>query len=295
MKPTAEALFVQVVQAGSFKKAAEQLEIEPSSVSRKISALEDQLSVRLLHRSTRNTRPTELGQRYYEGLKRILDDRAALEEEISNKVGVLSGTFRVSAPVDFGSEFVVPVLRSMQVTAPELTVEILLGSRYVDLVEQGIDVAVRIGELPDSNLVGVRIGEASRVLVAAPSYLSERTIPTTPEDLAGHEFVFYTASQARSDIVFADATRIPHSRFSGHMIVNNVRSIERLVIEGAGIHLGPLWAFRAGLESGKIQQILPDYELKGFPVNAVYPTRAYLPRKTRVFVESLRNRLAVSL
>ncbi|MEO1247390.1 MAG: LysR family transcriptional regulator [Pseudomonadota bacterium] len=295
MSPTAEELFVQVVQAGSFKKAAEQLEIEPSSVSRKISALEDRLSVRLLHRSTRQTRPTELGQRYYEGLTRLLDDKQALEEEVSNKVGLLSGAFRVSAPVDFGAEFVVPVLRSIQVTAPEMIVEILLGSGFVDLVEQGIDVAVRIGELPDSSLVAVHVGDASRVLVAAPGYLEGRAIPRTPDDLAGHEFVFYTARQARNDIEFADGSRIQHARLSGRLVVNNVRSIERLVTDGAGIHLGPRWAFSAALESGAVRQLLPDFELKSFPVHAVYPARAYLPRKTRVFVESLRNKLVASL
>ena len=291
MAHSAESLFVHVVQAGSFKKAAEQLDMEPSSVSRKISALEDRLNARLLHRSTRHTRPTELGQRYYEGISKILDEQAELEEGISRQVGVLGGTFRVSAPVDFGAEFVVPVLRSIQVAAPDLKLDIWLGTRHVDLLEQDIDVAIRVGELTDSSLIAVSLGIVSRVLVAGPKYLEERSPPQSPADLEGHEFVFYTPNQSRSDIEFADGTRFPHTKFSGRITVNSVRAIRRLVAENAGVHLGPTWVFRDSIESGEVVQLLPEHELKGFPVHAVYPARAYLPRKTKVFVESLRNAL----
>lgn len=291
MAHTAESLFVHVVQAGSFKKAAEQLDMEPSSVSRRIAALEDRLNVRLLQRSTRQTRPTEYGQRYYEGISKILEEQEALEESISSQVGILAGTFRVSAPVDFGAEFVVPVLRSIQAGAPELNVDVWLGTRYVDLLEQDIDVAIRIGDLADSSLVAVNLGVVSRVLVAGPEYLQATSIPEAPEDLEGHEFVFYTPSQTRSDIEFTDGSRFPHTKLSGRITVNSVRAIQRLVAENAGIHLGPKWAFRDSLASGEVVQVLPEYELKGFPIHAVYPARAYLPRKTRVFVESLRNSL----
>jgi DNA-binding transcriptional LysR family regulator len=126
-----QQLFVQVVEAGSFKQAAEQLHMEPSSLSRKIAALEKHLTVKLLHRSTRHTRPTELGQRYYEGLRKLLDDEIALEEEITRGVEILTGTLRVSAPVDFGAEFVVPVIHDMLKDAPELAVELLLSSHFV--------------------------------------------------------------------------------------------------------------------------------------------------------------------
>ena len=292
MAHSTESLFIHVVQAGSLKKAAEQLDMEPSSVSRRFAALEDHLSVKLLHRSTRQTRPTELGQRYYEGISKLLDEKAALEERITRQLGVLGGTFRVSAPVDFGAEFVVPVLRSIQVAAPDLKLDIWLGTRFVDLLEQDVDVAVRIGELTDSSLIAVNLGVVSRVLVASPDYLQRRSVPETPAELEDHEFVFYTPNQTRSDIEFADGSRFPHTKMNGRITVNSVRAIHRLVADGAGIHLGPLWVFKDALKSGEIVQVLPSYELKGFPVHAVYPARAYLPRKTSVFVESLRNHLA---
>jgi len=295
MPHRAETLFVHVVEAGSFKKTAERLGVEPSSVSRRIAALEKQLNVRLLNRSTRHTRPTELGQRYYEGISRILEEQSALEERISTQVGVLSGTFRVGAPVDFGTEFVVPVLRSLQRDAPDFKPEIWLGTRHVDLIEEDFDVVIRIGELADSSLVAAPLGLVSRVLVASPDYLERHGTPDAIADLSAHEFLFYTRKQARSDIEFNDGTLFPHARLRGSMTVNSVTALRRLVRQGAGMHLGPRWAFRNDMEAGTIVRVLPDAPLKGFPVNAVYPARAFLPRKTRRFIDQLRNALDEAL
>lgn len=287
MNHTPEYLYVQVVRAGGFKRAAEQLHLEPSSVSRKIAALEERLQVKLLFRSTRQTRPTELGQRYFEGLSRLIDDQAALEEAISSRVELMTGHFRVSAPVDFGNEFVVPAIRRMQQDAPGLRVEILLGSRFVDLVEEGIDVAIRIGTLADSDLIARRLGEVPRVLVASPEYLEVRGTPRSPEQLEGHEFVFYSPNQARSDIEFADGARVPFGRLNGSITVNSVRAVRRIVMDGAGIHLGPHWVFREALDEGRLVRLLPDRPLQSFPVHAVYVARNYLPRKTKLLIQNL--------
>ena len=286
-----EAIFVQVVKAGSFKRAAEQLNLEPSSLSRKVAALEDRLKVKLLHRSTRHTRPTELGQRYFEGLSKIIDEQAALEEGISSRVELLTGSFRVSAPVDFGIGFVVPAVRRLQQEAPELVVDVTLGSGFVDLLEQGIDVAIRIGKLADSNLIARKLGEAGRVLVASPEYLDVHGIPESPEDLSNYNFILYSQTQARSDIDF-DSQRIPHSSISSTITVNSVRAIRNLVREGAGVHLGPKWAFQQDIDSGRVVRLLPGFPLKAFPVNAVYPARSYLPRKTKLFIQILTELLS---
>ena len=288
----AETLFVQVVKAGSFKRAAEQLNLEPSSLSRKVAALEDRLKVKLLHRSTRHTRPTELGQRYFEGLCKIIDEQAALEEGISSRVELLSGSFRVSAPIDFGVEFVVPAIRRLQQDAPGLVVDITLGSGFVDLLEQGIDVAIRIGELADSNLIARKLGEVGRVLVASPEYVKSHGMPESPEDLSGHNFILYSQTQARSDIEFSDDLRIPHSRIRSSITVNSVRAIRELVRDGVGIHLGPKWAFQDDMGSSRVICLLPDYSLKAFPVHAVYPARSYLPRKTKLFIQYVSELLS---
>ena len=289
---TAETLFVQVVKAGSFKRAAEQLNLEPSSLSRKVAALEDRLKVKLLHRSTRHTRPTELGQRYFEGLCNIIDEQAALEEGISSRVQLLSGSFRVSAPIDFGVEFVVPAIRRLQQDAPGLVVDITLGSGFVDLLEQGIDVAVRVGELADSNLIARKLGQDGRVLVASPEYLDSYGVPESPDELSQHNFIFYSQTQARSDIEFTDDLRIPHTRIRSTITVNSVRAIQALVRDGVGIHLGPKWAFKDDIASNRLVSLLPDYPLKAFPVHGVYPARSYLPRKTKLFIQYMTELLS---
>ncbi|MBL1271661.1 MAG: LysR family transcriptional regulator [Oceanospirillales bacterium] len=286
-----EQMFVLVVESGSFKKAAEYLKLEPSSVSRQIAALENRLQVRLLRRSTQRTTPTELGQRYYERLRLIIDDQLALEEEIRSGVSRLTGKLRIAAPVDFGTKFVVPVTCQLQQLAPELSVELLLGSPFESLLESNLDVAVRIGDLPDSNLIAKNLGHNQRVLVASREYVEKQGAPTSPEKLDAYNFILYSSSQARSDIEFADGSRYSHLKIRSNMTVNSVAAVRRLVLEGKGIHLGPLWAFAEDIESGRLIRLLPDRPLRSFPVHAVYPARSYLPVKIKEFIRLLSDEL----
>ena len=286
-----QKLFIQVVEAGSFKKAAEQMHIEPSSLSRKIATLEKRLNVKLLHRSTRQTHPTELGRRYYEGLRRLLDEEVALEEEITSGVETLRGKLRVSAPVNFGAKFVVPVVHEMLKLSPELDAELLLGSNFINLVEQNIDVAVRIGQLSKSSLIGQKIGRVPRILVASPAYLESFGTPEVLEDLVNHNFIFYSPIQAKSDIEFADGSKFSHLKMQSNITVNSVNAILALVKDGLGIHLGPVWVFQEALLKGEVCQILPDFALKSFPLHAVYVAHSYLPRKTKEFIQRLSKRI----
>lgn len=286
-----EELFAHVVEAGSFKRAAEKLGIEPSSVSRKVASLESQLGVKLLLRSTRHTRPTELGERYYEGLSHLISEKAALDEEISSSASTLVGTLRISAPVDFGSQFVVPVVRELQASAPDLSVDLLLGSSFFDLAEQGIDVAIRIGELADSRLVASKLGQVPRILAASKNYLNQNGTPTRIDELDGHEFVLYAPSQGRRDIQFANGEKLSHNLINSRISVNSVSAIRQLVRDGAGIHWGPKWMFRELLHSGEVVQVLPKIALKSFPAHALYQSRTYVPRKVREFIDLLRSRL----
>ena len=286
-----ERIFLHVVEAGSFKKAAEHLGMEPSSVSRKIAALEHRLKVKLLRRSTACTSPTELGQCYYEGLRRIVDEKVALEETISVGLDQLNGRLRIAAPVDFGTQFVVPVVRQMQNQAPELREELILTSEFENLLERNLDVAVRIGELPDSNLIAKRLGQVGRVLVASPSYLKNHGTPQTKGELASHNFILYSPAQERSDIVFADGSRYPSAKITSNITVNSVSAVRYLVLDGVGIHLGPRWAFEEELRSGHVIELLGDKPLKSFPAHAVYLARSYLPLKTKMFIKLMSDRL----
>lgn len=292
MTDSDERLFLRVVEAGSLKAAAEQLGTDPSTVSRRLASLEARLGVKLLQRSTRRSTPTDAGARYFDGLRRLVDQQEALEAEISGTVDTPRGRLRVTAPVDFGARFVVPVLAELQSQAPALEVELLLGSGFFDLVEKGIDVAIRIGQLRDSALVARKLGVVPRVLVAAPGYLERRGVPRVPADLEAHDFIFYAGSNADAPIELGgpagDTTTV---LVRGRFIVNSISGIRALVEAGRGLHLGPLWAFDEAIAAGRLEALLPDYGLRAYPLQAVYAPSPYVPAKTRAFIELMARRV----
>ncbi|MGO2127723.1 MAG: LysR family transcriptional regulator [Pseudoalteromonas prydzensis] len=282
---TQEQLFIRVVESGSLKGAAEQLNTDPSTVSRKIAALEKHLGVRLLQRSTSRSTPTEAGIEYYQGLKKILDEKHALEASISSQKENPSGTLCVTAPVDFGAHFVVPVLKKMQQIYPSLNVELILGSQYEDICSKGIDVAIRIGKLPDSNLICRKLGEVSRVLVASKNYLIENGTPQTVNDLESHNFIFYSRNQSRSLLELISEGRCESVKVNGSFTVNSVTAVKNLVLESVGIHLGPRWFFHEEIRNGDLEVLLPEYTLQAYPLHALYSSASYVPAKVRKFID----------
>ncbi|MBQ4813299.1 LysR family transcriptional regulator [Pseudoalteromonas luteoviolacea] len=278
-----EQLFLHVVEAGSFKAAAEQLGIDPSLVSRRIVSLEQRLNVKLMTRSTKRSYPTEAGEQYYQGLRKLLDEQQALESQISQTNEIPSGKLRVAAPHDFARQFVLPVLTQMNELYASLSIELILSSQYEDLIGQGIDVAIRVGELPDSSLRSKKLGEVRRVLVASSAYLMRKGVPTDIAMLSEHDFIFYSGAQAQKPIeIGAKSVKV-----QGRFIVNSVSALRDLVLQGQGIHLGPKWAFNEALASGDVVQLFKDQPLKGFPLHALYPCRAFVPAKVRVFIDTL--------
>ncbi len=286
-----EKAFLQVVEAGSFKAAAEHLNLEPSSLSRKIAALEARLKVKLLYRSTARTRPTELGQSYYDGLRRIIDEQMALEEEIISGVSTIKGRLRIGSTLDLGEQFIVPVTLDMQKQAPELSIELILGSDIDDLAEKNLDVAIRIGPLPDSNLIAKSLGEIPRILVASPEYLKTSGVPKTPDDLINCNCVLYSPAQAKSDIEFSSGTRVPYSKLTSNVAVNSLRAIHALVKGSAGIHCGPTWLYMEDLKKGSLIRLLPSHPVTGFAVYAVYTSRSFLPKKTSELIKRLSKQI----
>ncbi|RUO38601.1 hypothetical protein CWE13_02850 [Aliidiomarina shirensis] len=288
---TVEQIFLQVVESGSFKAAAELMGVEPSAVSRKIAALENRLEVKLLRRSTQRSTPTELGQRYYDRLRHIVDEQAALEEEIKGGVAQLQGSMRIAAPADFGVKFVVPVVKAMQQRASGLSVELLLGSHFENLIEQNIDVAIRIGELSDSALYAKRLGENPRVLVASPQYLERRGTPIVLSDLDDHEFILYSPGQKRAPIIFADGRGHVVENMRANITVNSAAAVRALVLDSKGIHHGPLWLFREEIERGELIQLFSDLPLKAYPIHAVYSSRSYMPFKVKEFIRLMSQQV----
>lgn len=288
MIETNEQLFLRVVEAGSLKAAAEQTGADPSAVSRKIAALEDRLGVKLLLRSTKRSKPTEAGTQYYEGMRALIEQQTALEARIAGTVDTPTGKLRVTAPVDFGAEFVAPVLGQLQDRAPGLKVELLLGSAFSDLVEQSIDVAIRIGRLPDSSLIARRLGSVPRVIAASSDYVREHGAPKTPEQAEAHPFIIYRPEQNNTDIKMHRNGKHVTMQMSGNLTVNSVSAIRNLVCAGKGLHMGPTWVFKDGLSDGSIVRVLPDYQLEAFPLHAVYVSTSYIPAKVRAFIDLMR-------
>ncbi len=287
-----EHLFLRVVETGSIKAAAEQLGTDPSTVSRRLANLEARLGVKLLQRSTRRSTPTDAGARYFEGLRRLCDQQAALEAEISGTSDTPSGRLRVTAPVGFGTRFVVPVLEELQRKTPSLEIDLVLGSGFFDLAEKGIDVAIRIGHLRDSALLARKLGVVPRVLVGAPSYFEERGEPREPRDLEKHDFIFYTSSNADSSIELKTPEGESKAiRIQGRFSVNSMSGIRALVEAGRGLHMGPLWAFDDSIQKGRLKAIMPAYGLPAYPLHAVYAPSTYLPAKIRAFVELMAARV----
>ena len=289
---TQEQAFIQVVEAGSFKKAAEHLGVETSSLSRKVAALEQRLAVKLLHRSTSRTRPTELGRAFYAGLRRIVDDKAALEEEISGGLDLLAGRLRIGATVDFGDRFVAPVLAGFLARAPSLSIELLLDSDLDNLGEKDLDVAFRLGPMPDSSLIARPVGEIQRVLVASPEYLSRCGHPVEPSQLAGHQFVLYSAAQVKHDIVFGDGQRVAAAGIRRQIAANSLRAIREMVLAGVGVNWGPAWFFADDIASGQLVELMTEHPVEGLKVSAVYPERAWLPGKTREIIRLVGEQIA---
>lgn len=280
-----ELTFLKVIEAGSLKGAAEQLNTDPSSVSRKVAALEQHLGVKLINRSTVRSQPTEAGLVYFQGLKHISEQQIELENRLRGLQDQPGGTLTIAAPVDFGNQFVVPVLSQMQAAYDNLKVELRLGSHFEDLTENGIDVAVRIGVLPDSGLICRGLGTAERVLVASPDYLTQVGEMNDPSMLERCQFVFYSRAQGNARVKVLQGTKATQVKVSGGFTVNSVSAVRQLVLAGKGVHLGPRWAFKEALNSGKLVALLPDYQLEGFPVHAVYRPGGYVPAKIRCFID----------
>ncbi|AZZ92525.1 LysR family transcriptional regulator [Hahella sp. KA22] len=286
-----EAIFIRVVEAGGFKQAAQQLNMEPSTVSRKVAKLEQRLKAKLLNRSTAQTTPTELGKAYYQGLRRLLNEQDALEEEIFSNSKDIKGHLRIATTVDLGDTFIAPIVEQMLKLAPELSVELILGADIADLPRSNIDVAIRLGRIEDSEMYAKYLGEIPRVLTASPEYLKAHGTPKKISDLAQHHFVLYSQLQAKSDIQFQDGSHFPAVKIRSAIMANSLKSIAYFVKSGLGVNWGPRWLYEQDLQEGKLIELLPATPTENFTVTALYTTRQFLPYRVRWFLELLGERL----
>ena len=283
------ALFVEVVNAMSFRRAAEITGVPNSTLSRRIKALEQAIGLRLLHRTTRKIELTETGQIYYDRCKRIVHEARLAHEQLGDLLAQPSGTLRASLPVDFASVFLTPLIAEFARLYPGIRFEFDLTPRRADLVSDPVDVAIRIGEPPDSSLIARQLTRLSSHLYATPRYLEHHGEPTHPHELEQHDCLHFPKVSTWTLHNTDQTVEIPiHSRFA----INNVGMLRRLATLDMGIIMLPAEVVTEDLTSGQLRHILPQWQGTPVPVYALTETRL-LPAKTQRFIAFLRERLSL--
>lgn len=279
--------FTQVVRAGSFTAAARELGIRKSSVSRRVSALEESLGSRLLQRTTRALRLTDEGRVFYDHCLRALAEIEDGKQALGGMGASPRGMLRITAPLSFG--FLGPIVAEFLRRWPEVEVELVCTDRVVDLVEEGFDVAIRAGKLPDSSLIARRIGSLPRLLVASPSYLRRRRPPRQPADLASHECVSF--GTRRSPWLLQSEGASIEVPIVSRLLVNDYDLLRQAIVTGLGIGLVPEPDCVEQLADGRLKRVLPAWSGVETPIHAVYPSLRHLSSKVKAFVDHLQARM----
>lgn len=283
--------FARVVEHGSFARAAERLEVSTSAVSRQVAELEAHLDVRLLNRTTRKLSLTEAGQAFYERCVALLADLDEAEASVRASAVLPKGTLRITCGVSFGVRYLAPAIAEFCARHPQVLFDIDLSDRTVDLVDEGFDLAVRIGNLRHQGLVSRRIGWTRAVCCASPAYLAKHGTPKTPAELASHECITYTHVPVPNVLTFADRTGETHSvRIPTRHRTNNGRMSAALAVDGLGISYEPDFIVAPEVRAGRLVRLLPDFEPPQAPIAVVYPSRRHLSAKVRTFVDFVAER-----
>ena len=289
------ALFVEVVRAMSFRRAADAIGVPNSTLSRRVSALEKTIGLRLLHRTTRKLELTEAGQIYYERCKRIVAEAKLAHEQLGDLLAQPSGVLRVSLPVDFATTYLAPLIAEFARCYPGIRFDFDLTPRRVDLVAEPFDVAIRMGEPQDSGLIARPLASLPTYLYASPSYLASAGEPLQPADLSLHECLGFRTVKALVWALNCPTTQTDMQvEVGGRFQLNNVGMMRRLATLGLGIVLMNEAMVADELTSGRLQRVLPLWQGEPVPVYVITETRL-LPAKTQRFIEFLRERLGQGL
>lgn len=291
---TGISVFARVVETNGFTAAARSLGLSKAAVSKQVARLEDRLGVRLLNRSTRRLGLTEAGRDFYERAQRILIEIDEAEQAASSRQVNPRGVLRVNAPVTYGISHLVPVLPDFMRRYPEIRVDLVLNDRFVDLIEEGFDVAIRVGlgALPDSTLVARRLAVANHTVCAAPNYLAARGTPHHPAELAQHDCLLYSYLSTGEEWRFLDAAGRPLGiRVSGPMRANNGDALRHAARAGLGIVYSPAFLMADDIAAGRLVAVLTDWRTPEAAVHAIYPPGRPLGAKLRVFVDYLAETL----
>ncbi|QDL92485.1 LysR family transcriptional regulator [Paroceanicella profunda] len=276
--------FARTAEMGSFSAAARDLGLSQPNVSRYVAALESHLHRRLLQRSTRKLHLTPEGERYYAEARRILDAVAEAESSLRSEVAP-AGLLRVACPTALAHEFVMPLVPSFLRANPDLELDLQISDRFVNLIDEGAELALRIGELSDSALRARRIGVFKRVCVAETGYIAARGTPHTPEDLGQHDCIVYSLLSTGAVWRFS-RIEVP---VSGRLRVNSPQAVREAALAGLGVALGPSWLFEDGLRTGRLRRVLRGYEAPPVPIHMLYVANRLLPRRAVAFMDFIAD------
>ena len=282
--------FVRVVENGSFSGAARQLNVGQPAVSKTIAQLEVRLQVRLLLRSTHGLTPTEAGQRFYERARRAIEEANEAELEARGAGASLSGRLRVSAATTFARLHVVPHLPAFLKANPDLEIDVILDDRVIDLVAEGVDMALRMGELPDSAAVARKLASSRRSVIATPAYLERFGIPQSPAELGSHQALIY--SQASSGWTFKRGSAETSVSVHGRVRVSAAEGLRAAVLADMGLTIASDWMFSPELESGAVRRVLEAWALPTIDLWAVFPTGRLASAKAHAFATFVEGVLA---
>jgi DNA-binding transcriptional LysR family regulator len=277
--------FVAVADLRGFAPAARKLGLSPSAVTRLVAALEDHLGARLLQRTTRSVTLTDIGARYLERVRPVLADVEEAEGSASAERTRPSGRLVVSAPIGFGRLHVSAVMSAWLTRYPEVSGELRLSDRMVNLVEDGVDLAVRIGHLADSSLVARHVGEMRRIVAASPGYLKRRGEPKTPEAIAAHETIQFGATTAPPDWRFVEGISEIRVACTPRFTTNSADAAIQYAEQGGGLVRVLAYQAAAAIKAGRLKIVLAKFEQPALPIHIVYPTSRLLSAKVRTFID----------
>jgi DNA-binding transcriptional LysR family regulator len=286
----AMTVFVRVVERGSFSAVARELGTTQPTVSKQISALEQRLGGRLIARSTRQLSLTDEGQRYYRQCREILAAVDNAEHSFQTGREGVAGPLRIASSVSFGRLQIAPRLQGFLQRYPDVTIDLQLSDQNVDLVSEGVDVALRIGDLKDSSLIARQIGLTRRLTVASPAYLKQHPAPQAPGDLARHNCILFNVLEQFDTWAFDAGHYQVQAR--GNARSNNSEAIRQMVLSGLGISLSPSWLYREDIKAGRVVRVLEGYTPSPLPIHAVSPANRRQSARIRAFVDFLAEAFA---
>ena len=284
--------FVDVIAKGSLSAAARAEGIAPAMIGRRLDALEERLGVKLLQRTTRKIALTDEGTAFLEDCQRILAELEEAETAVSERSAHATGHLLISAPAGFGRQHVAPLLPSFLAEHRDLTLTLSLNDRVVDLIGEGIDVAIRIASLSDSNLIGVKLADNKRAVVASPAYLKRHGTPRSLDELAKHNCLAISSDGSQRGWTFRQNGKNVTLKVAGNMVCNDGEVLHDWAVNGKGLAWRSMWEVGSEIESGKLQTVLDEFAAPGNDIYAVFAQRRHLPLRIRALVEFLRRAYA---